>query len=204
MKVVGSTRIDWVFGMIENLSRIVTEIETERGPVSLCALMEQPEYLGEWDLILSAAWFGEGERAFLAYLMEKLQKQLTTKERHSISRIIPASPDDPRVRDIQRAVAGQRLPVRLSGLILAGVEIPSIYVIAGRTMGNAHVTAGISDADSNSTMEQSKSASSSYRGSGSIIITTSPATTGAVTYNVPAFDGRASVTIGNARKRKRS
>lgn len=87
---------------IEKLRVLEKSLAAERGDFVLYALIRRQDAPNRWDLLLSAAWFGEDEKETLDFIVGKIKEKLTPQEMIMLSRIVLFPPDDPRVREISQ------------------------------------------------------------------------------------------------------
>jgi hypothetical protein len=91
--------------LVDKLRMLEQEITQERGNFLLFALVQREETMpNRWDLLLSAPWFGQDEKATREYLAEKLNTVLSPQEMVQISRMILFPPEDPRLEEVRRKV----------------------------------------------------------------------------------------------------
>jgi hypothetical protein len=115
---------------IQKLTRLETAVASEKGPFDLFALFSSEE--GEedrWDLVVSATWIGYESLSAIEYLIRQLRSQVTPDEFLSISKIAPLDIFDPRVSEMQNALATEHKPRELTDYRFNGTRVDKIYVI---------------------------------------------------------------------------
>lgn len=80
------------------------KLAKERGPFTLFALVERPEFPGMWDLVVAAPWFGPSVRQTLDDLIQELKKGPGNVVLVALSQIAVLRPTEPLVRAINDAV----------------------------------------------------------------------------------------------------
>jgi hypothetical protein len=91
--------------LVDKLRTLEQEIAQERGDFILFALVQREDTMpNRWDLLLSAPWFEQDEKATLTYLAGKLNTALSPQEMVQISRMIVFPPEDPRLQEIKQKI----------------------------------------------------------------------------------------------------
>ncbi len=72
----------------KKLQSMATEIESEKGEITLFALFLRNESPELWDLGIAAEWIKDDKGAVYMYVANKLQSALTEKERYGINSIV--------------------------------------------------------------------------------------------------------------------
>jgi hypothetical protein len=108
---------------LKPFAQLADEIEDERGPLTLLALLEREDEQDRWDLIVSAPWIAGVTIENIEYILAKMKQYLSPKERESVANIILLRPDEPTVRTI---IKGSQ-PVTSSSRILYP-EINLVYI----------------------------------------------------------------------------
>jgi len=85
--------------LAEKLGRIERQIDSEKGPFNLFALLEREDLSDRWDLVVSASWASEDE-VTLRYLAQVISKELTPEEVTHLARIVVLKPEEDPVRAI--------------------------------------------------------------------------------------------------------
>src|SRR5947207_3179226 len=90
--------------LAEKIQQFEKDVSKEKGDFLLCALVLRDRSHAQWDLVLSASWFGTKRGNTLKYIIGKLKKQLSDKELLRISKIVLLDPVDPFVAGIVHAI----------------------------------------------------------------------------------------------------
>ncbi|ETX06024.1 MAG: hypothetical protein ETSY2_19590 [Candidatus Entotheonella gemina] len=71
--------------IVDKLVALEHDIVSEKGEFSLLALLLREDAGDKWDLLASAPWLEENQKASLDYLVNHLQSRLETQELLSLS-----------------------------------------------------------------------------------------------------------------------
>jgi len=116
----------------EKLRKIEVEISTEKGSFTLFALIEREDSLGKWDIVISAKWIKDGEKALINTIALKISKNLSKDEQLMLSRIVVLPPTDPFVKNLNmfRIEHGT---IKLSNNTFNGIFVKDAYLITSKT-----------------------------------------------------------------------
>lgn len=81
--------------LIEKMKKIVLELEKERGPILVCALILRSYPFEIWDMVISATWINSDYKASSELIGLKIQKALDSQELFQFSRFVVLDTDDP-------------------------------------------------------------------------------------------------------------
>jgi hypothetical protein len=90
--------------LVQILRDFEVKLARERGPFTLFALVERPEFPGMWDLVVAAPWFGSSDRKTLDVLVQELKRGPGNDVLLALSQIAILRPTEPLVRAINDAV----------------------------------------------------------------------------------------------------
>jgi hypothetical protein len=116
----------------EKLRKIEVEISTEKGSFTLFALIEREDSLGKWDIVISADWVNDKEKALINTLALKIRKSLNADEQLMLSRIVVLSPTDPFVKNLN-AIGVEHGSFKLSNNTFNGIFIKEAYLITSNS-----------------------------------------------------------------------
>jgi hypothetical protein len=92
----------------EKFAKLRDEINSERGDLSLFALVLREDAANKWDLIAAAPWMESDRSRVLKYLAEKLTRRLKQDEILDLSRIIVLEEGNPALEAFLRAMRVER------------------------------------------------------------------------------------------------
>ena len=99
------------------------------GEFALFGLFERSDFLGNWDIVVAASWFGNDREAIEA-VVEEMTSRLTKDEWLSVSRVVPLSPETDFVRTINRLITTKHKVKEFFALgVVYGVDINHAFVI---------------------------------------------------------------------------
>ena len=115
---------------IEKLEHVMRDLTREKGPFTLFGLFhrEGAPY-DKWDLVVSASWLEEGDVNALRELVEKLTAIADTSEMVSFSRVVPLSPDDPRVAAVLATHPVEDGRIVLRDVTLFEMDMAEAYIL---------------------------------------------------------------------------
>lgn len=73
--------------MVEKFKTILNEIVSTKGQVYLFALTKMDDLTDKWSVVLAAPWLKEYDKASFNFILEIMQKYLTSEEMNSIARL---------------------------------------------------------------------------------------------------------------------
>jgi hypothetical protein len=115
--------------VIEHLARVKAQVETNRGPFTLFALLRRP-HAGEWDLVVSAPWLTSEKLKGLATLSAIVySKDFPQPLWGRIARIVPLNDTDSRLRAIKDAVGPNDKLRVIEHPHIEGLEVDEAYVM---------------------------------------------------------------------------
>ncbi len=115
--------------LVEKFIAVEKEIAEEKGGFTLFALFLREGSPDRWDVVVSAPWFGNDEKSVLDYLVMKLQSHLAPEELIKLSRIVVLEPDNPGVKDVNKAVNVEHGRVEMFDVDFFGLDIEHAYII---------------------------------------------------------------------------
>ena len=121
-----------MLSIVEKLRQVKAEVETEKGPIVLFALLQRADSSGKLDVIFSAPWIkaGQSERPALDYLISKIRPKLTARELIAVSRVLVFSPDEEFVRHVLELLREKGNPSQLANDSINGMLITTGHIIA--------------------------------------------------------------------------
>jgi hypothetical protein len=128
--------------MIEKLTKVVRELEAEKGGFELFGLFLREDSFGFWDIVLSASWIDADRFAAMKHIAKKIADALTAKEMLQFSRMVPMSTTDTAVREFGASLVGANLPKVIQNFDLAGARILVAHVLAVQPKGSEVLTQG--------------------------------------------------------------
>jgi hypothetical protein len=115
--------------MIEKLAALERTIATEKGDLSLFALLLREDAADKWDLLLAAPWLETDKKDSLAYVADKLRAQLTTQQLLLLSRIVILEKGNPVLEALHRMIQVQHGMGEVRDSSVFGVPIKQAYLI---------------------------------------------------------------------------
>lgn len=85
-------------------AKLLEEINTERGDLSLFALVLREDAADKWDVLAAAPWMEVDRGSALKYLAEKLTRRLKKQELLDLSRIVVLEEGNPALEAFLRAM----------------------------------------------------------------------------------------------------
>jgi hypothetical protein len=116
----------------EKFRQIEVEISAKKGDFNLFALIERDDSLGKWDVIASAKWINNQEKALINTIASKVSKTLTQEEQLMLSRIVILPPTDPFVRNLNM-INVEHGVIKLSNNTFNGILIKEAYLITSKS-----------------------------------------------------------------------
>ncbi len=121
-----------VFGSLERL------IAKEKGEFTLFALLEREDLPDQWDLVVSAPWFGSNYKETVDYFTDQIQLHLGSAVLVALSRLVVLNPSDPRIQAITGSIpAVEHGEVELRDRQLFGADFRHAIVITSRAQDRA-------------------------------------------------------------------
>lgn len=100
-----------------------------RGGFALFGLFERSDFLGSWDIVVAAPWFGTDHEAIQA-IVDQLMPLFSKAEWLSVSRIVPLDLGGDFLRTINRLVTTQHEVKEFFALgVVQGIAINHAYII---------------------------------------------------------------------------
>ena len=121
---------------LDGFVQLERSVSREKGEFALFALFAREDLPDRRDLVVAAPWVRSQEEG-AEYLVQEIQKLLSSAVLTDLSRIVIVKPSDPPVEAINRAIHVQhgRAEVRDSGFF--GVPIKHGYVITSQRLAPA-------------------------------------------------------------------
>jgi len=88
---------------LKKFEKLGKDLASDRGDLTLYALLEREDEPGRWDLVVSAPWVQGVTIDGMEYIIDKMKKRLTAQERDSVAHIILLRPEEQTVRNIIRS-----------------------------------------------------------------------------------------------------
>ena len=117
--------------VIDKLRQIEIEISTEKGHFSLFALIEREDSFGKWDVVVSANWSSDSEKAVINNIASKIHNVLTKEEQLMLSRIVVLPPSDPLVQNLN-LIGVEHGSVKLSNNTFNGIVVKEAFLITSK------------------------------------------------------------------------
>ncbi len=115
----------------EKLRQIEVEISANQGDFNLFALIEREDSFGKWDVVVSANWIGNQEKALIEAIASKISETLTENEQLMLSRIVVLPPSDTFVQNLNM-IGVEHGTVKLSNNSFNGIFIKEAYLITSK------------------------------------------------------------------------
>ena len=115
----------------EKLRQIEVDISARNGDFDLFALIEREDSFGKWDVIVSANWIDNQEKAIINTLASKISETLTEDEQLMLSRILILPPSDPFVQNLNM-IRVEHGTLKLSNNSFNGIVIKEAYLITSK------------------------------------------------------------------------
>ena len=116
----------------EKLRQIEVEISANKGDFNLFALIEREDSFGKWDVVVSANWIGNQEKALIEAIASKISETLTENEQLMLSRILVLPPSDTFVQNLNM-IGVEHGTVKLSNNTFNGIFIREAYLITSKS-----------------------------------------------------------------------
>ena len=116
----------------EKLQQIEVEISANKGGFNLFALIERDDSFGKWDVVVSARWIGNQEKALINTIASKISETLTENEQIMLSRIVVLPTSDTFVQNLN-LIGVEHGMVNLSNNTFNGVFIKEAYLITSKS-----------------------------------------------------------------------
>lgn len=115
--------------IVDKLVALEHDIVSEKGEFSLLALLLREDAGDKWDLLASAPWLEENQKASLDYLVNHLQSRLETQELLSLSRIVLLEKGNPVLEAILESANVQHGVTEMRDRIFFDMPIKHAYLI---------------------------------------------------------------------------
>lgn len=116
----------------EKLRQIEVEISANKGDFNLFALIEREDSFGKWDVVVSANWIDNQEKALIEAIASKISETLTENEQLMLSRIIILPPSDTFIQNLNM-IGVEHGTVKLSNNTFNGIFIKEAYLITSKS-----------------------------------------------------------------------
>jgi len=116
----------------EKLREIEVEVSAEKGSFNLFALIERDDSLGKWDIVISAEWIGDKEKALINTIASKIRNYLSEVEQIMLSRIVVLPSTDPFVNNLNK-IGIEHGTIKLSNNSFNGIFIKEAYLITSKS-----------------------------------------------------------------------
>ena len=117
--------------VVEKFRQIEIAISTEKGNFNLFALIEREDALGKWDVVASAKWIGNDDKALIDIIAGKIRNAFTRDEQLMLSRIVILPPSDPLVKNLN-LIGAEHSSIRLSNNTFNGIALKEAYLITSK------------------------------------------------------------------------
>jgi len=121
---------------LEKLKAIEQRIAKKKGDFVLFALFLREDSPDRWDLVVSAPWIGDENKA-LQYLVAELKSHLKMAELIRLSRIIIVDPSDAPVQAINRAVRVEHGDVESRDRDFFGMHMAQALIITSKPLASS-------------------------------------------------------------------
>jgi hypothetical protein len=86
---------------IKKIKLLIKELESENGPLLICALFLREDSLEKWDILMAASWLNPEKMQSYKMVSSKLLEFLNDSELVQISRVVILNEDDPIISYLQ-------------------------------------------------------------------------------------------------------
>jgi hypothetical protein len=110
---------------IPKLQSVMNEIESEKGPLWLFAIVQRETSPPDsWHLLVAGPWTKFGRLKSIGYVVAKLEKHFTPKQRRWLSVVVTLEKNYPAFKDaVSWAKVTEGEPVKLRNVMLNGIEV---------------------------------------------------------------------------------
>ncbi len=122
----------------DKIKDIVREIEAERGPLELAALIELDDNPGQYDFVVSAPWITD-EFEYYRYLSPKLHKWLSDEEWYELARSVAVPPNSDFMQDFSRFVGPVTREENIRNLRLANMDVRYAHLFPTKATNLSYV-----------------------------------------------------------------
>ena len=116
---------------LDSFAALQREIESERGPCVLFALLAREDLPDRWDLVIAAPW-ARAQQEGVRYVVGKIQQLIGAPVLVELSRIVLLLPSEPMVRAITSGVGVEGGRVEVKDCEFNGLAIAHGFIFSSR------------------------------------------------------------------------
>jgi hypothetical protein len=118
--------------IINKFTEIEKDISAEKGDFILFGVFLREDSPDVWDVVIAASWFGEDKTKDMKYIVSKIHKKLTYKERAKLSRVVLMDKRDNFVQNITAVIGARHTQTEFVGCVFNNVLIKHGYIITSQ------------------------------------------------------------------------
>jgi len=111
-------------------------VSRDKGGFALFALFAREDLPDRWDLIVAAPWI-RSQKEGADYLVQEIQKHLSSAVLTDLSRIVVVKPADAQVQAINMSIQVEHGRAEIRNSDMFGVPIKRGYIITSQRLGSA-------------------------------------------------------------------
>jgi len=118
--------------MVEKLKQILAKLQSEKGLVTIFAILKMDDITNRWSIILSAPWINDKNTTeVFSYVVETMKKTFTQEEANTIARIGIFSEDNHLIEGLKRYSEGTIIKdEKINGNVIHEAQILAVNVEA--------------------------------------------------------------------------
>jgi hypothetical protein len=109
--------------LLEKCKAAELKISADKGPFTLFAIVQREGTMTDWDILLSAFWFGQDPKEILDFAVTNLLRAFAQNELLALSRVIPLQMEDPILRHFTSIYVVEHGNIPLPPMHVAGLTL---------------------------------------------------------------------------------
>ena len=118
--------------VIEKFAALEASIAEEKGAFVFFALFMREEVPDRWDLIVSAPWVGDDNRAAVDYFVAQIKSKLGAQELINLTRIVVIDPENEAMQKLNRVLETEHGSVEVRDNYFFGLLIKRAFIITSK------------------------------------------------------------------------